>query len=106
MQPPTVHFRLAPQDKFIQTRVVPAAEGTRSLRRDSTAVRHCVPSRDGKEPSFEGSKLPSVLIVGPRELKPDRDAISRLREYVTHVEYRGSGATLDWDVIPGESSDE
>ena len=52
-----------------------------------------------------GAKLSSVTIVGVRQLAPAKDVL-KLREYVSHVEYRTDDELPAWDSLPGESNDD
>ena len=47
------------------------------------------------------AKLSSVAIVGLGELAPAKDVL-KLREYVSHVEYRIDDELPAWDSLPGE----
>ena len=58
-----------------------------------------------KNRASSGAKLSSITIVetyGSERI----DRVFKLREYVTHVEYRVGGARPAWDDVPGESSSE
>ena len=56
-----------------------------------------------KNRALRGAKLSSITIVGPSHLAPETE-VSKLQEYITHVEYRTDGFEPPaWDEIPGES---
>ena len=52
---------------------------------------------------LKGAKLLSIIIVGLNEFELGEEAL-KLREHVTHVEYRLNGKAPAWDYSPGESS--
>ena len=58
-----------------------------------------------KKRALRGAKLSSITIVGLGELVSGA-RVFKLREHVTHVEYRIDDATPDWDHLSDESSDE
>ena len=51
------------------------------------------------------AKLSSIMIVGVGELAPGRE-VFKLREHIERVHYWVDDESLDWDDLPGESSDE
>ena len=56
-----------------------------------------------KNRASRGVKLPSITIVdmsGGKQVK----GVFKLRDHVTHVEYRVGGSEHAWDDVPGESS--
>jgi hypothetical protein len=57
-----------------------------------------------KKRALRGATLPSITIVGMDELAPAEE-VFRLKEYVTHVDYRVDDSPPDWDDL-GESDDE
>ena len=54
-----------------------------------------------EERALRGVKLSSITIVGLGDLVPGKEAF-RLREYVTHVDYKVDDAAPNWDNLPGE----
>jgi len=58
-----------------------------------------------KKRASRGAKLSSITIVGLGELAPGKE-VFKLREHVTHVEYRVDDAPPDWDDLSDESNDE
>lgn len=50
-----------------------------------------------------GAKLSAITLVDLGQHLPEKEVL-KLREHVTHVEYRTGGASPDWDDVPGESS--
>ncbi|KAF9643332.1 hypothetical protein BDM02DRAFT_1523315 [Thelephora ganbajun] len=56
-----------------------------------------------KHRASKGAKLRSITIVGLGELVPGRE-VFKLREHVTHLEYRFEGNPPKWDSIPNDES--
>jgi len=52
-----------------------------------------------RERASKGAKLRSITIVGLGELVPGKE-VFKLRDYVTHVEYRFEEVPPKWDAIP------
>ena len=58
-----------------------------------------------KNRASKRAKLLSIIIVGLDESERGGEAL-KLREHVTHVEYRPDDKFAAWNYLPGESSDE
>lgn len=71
-----------------------------SHSRDQYHVMHLISM--AKHRASTGAKLSSIMIFGPAGLTLDTE-ISKLREYVTHVEYQVELTCPAWDDVPGES---
>jgi len=57
-----------------------------------------------KERASRGVKLSWITIVGLGELMP-KDEVFRLKEYVTHVEYKIGEKPPKWDSVFGHGDD-
>ena len=60
-----------------------------------------------KKRALRNTPLPSITIVGLDELAPEKEVV-KLREHVTHVDYRVDDTLPDWDDVSegdGESDD-
>ena len=55
-----------------------------------------------EERARRDAKLSSITIVGLGDLLP-REEVSRLREYVAHVDYKVDNVPPDWDSLPGKA---
>ena len=59
--------------------------------------------RMAKERASRGAKLRSITIVGLGDLLPGKE-VFKLREHVTHVEYRVGENAPKWDSVPDDKS--
>jgi hypothetical protein len=57
-----------------------------------------------KKRALRNTPLPSITIVGLDELAPEKEVV-KLKEHVTHVDYRVDDTLPDWDDV-GEGDDE
>ena len=56
-----------------------------------------------KERASKGVKLRSITVVGLGELMPGKE-VFKLREHVTHVEYRFEEKPPGWESVPEDES--